>query len=111
MPKTPARPQAVGTPKWASLYLVVLTIQLVVTYLYGVMKLPKVKKDRGYYMRIFRATYGLNRAEAAALFGLNPSFWSLMEAGKRNASPVTAAQLAKTIGAPLELFLGIEVTR
>ena len=38
-------------------------------------------------------------------------FWSLMENGHRNASPKVAAKLAKAMKAPLELFLGIEVTR
>jgi len=75
------------------------------------MKLPRVNKDRGYYMRIFRATYGFSHQQAAEWLGVTPSFWSLLEHGHRHASPKVAVKLAAVTKAPIELFLGIEVTR
>ena len=75
------------------------------------MKLPAVKRDRSFHLRIFRATYNLSKYEAAKLLGIGPSHWSLLERGRRNASPSLAAKLAAMTGEPLELFLGIKVTR
>ncbi len=76
------------------------------------MRLPKVKKhDRGYYLRVWRAERDLSIGQAAEVFGVSPSFWSLLEDGRRNASPKVAAELANATGQPIEIFLGIEVTR
>ena len=76
------------------------------------MAFPKVtKRDRGYYLRVWRAERDLTIAEAAATFRVNPSHWSLVEAGKRNASPRLAAHLAAITGQPIEMFLGIPVPK
>ena len=75
------------------------------------MNLPRVKKDRAYYLRVFRAKHDLTVAQAAALIGLKGSAWSLIESGKRNASPQVAAKLAALVPLPIEQFLGIKVTR
>lgn len=78
----------------------------------AVAKIPKPKRrNRAYYLRVWRAERDLTTAEAAAVFGLHPSHWSLMERGKRNASPKVAAHLAAATGQPIEMFLGIAVTR
>ena len=74
-------------------------------------KLPPVKKDRAYYLRVFRAEHDLSQTEAAEYFGVGTSMWSLMEDGKRSPSPKIAAKLAKVTGVQIEVFLGIEVTR
>lgn len=75
------------------------------------MRLPKVTKDRRYYLRVFRATYDLSQAAAAKKFGVSPSHWSLLEDGKRVPSPTVAQRLAKATGAPLEILLGVEDVR
>jgi len=73
--------------------------------------LRKPTKDRGYYLRVLRAEQNWQQAEAAAYFGISPTHWSLLEAGKRNASPELAVKFAFVTGVPVELFLGVEVTR
>lgn len=75
------------------------------------MKLPSVKKDAGYYLRVWRAERNLAMFEAAEYFGIGPSHLSLIESGHRNASPKHAVKMAKATKAPVELFLGIAVTR
>lgn len=75
------------------------------------MKLPRIKKDRRYYLRVFRAEYDLSQSAAAKMFGVSASHWSLLEDGKRLASPQVAAKLAEATKAPIELFLGVEVSR
>jgi transcriptional regulator with XRE-family HTH domain len=71
------------------------------------MKLPRIQKDRRYFLRVFRAQYDLTQGEAAKLFGLSPSHWSLLEAGERKPSPHVAKKLAAATGASLELLLGL----
>ena len=74
------------------------------------MKLPReTKHDRAYVMRVWRAKRDLSNADAAKVFGINPSHWSLLEANKRNAAPGLAAKLAAAMDQPIELFLGLEV--
>lgn len=72
------------------------------------MKLPAIKKDIGYFLRVFRATYGFSQGKAAKMFKMSASHWSLLEDGRRNASPELAQELAKVTGAPIELFLGLQ---
>ncbi len=73
------------------------------------MALPKPRKrDRGFYLRIWRAERDLTIAKAASLFGINPSHWTLIEHGKRNASPLLAQQLADATGQPIQMFLNME---
>lgn len=76
------------------------------------MKLPRVtKKDAGFYLRVWRAERALTKDASARFFGIGPSQLSLIESGRRNASPEVAAKMADATGAPIELFLGIAVTR
>lgn len=75
------------------------------------MKLPRVKKDGRYFLRVFRAEHDLTQTAAAKLFGISPSHWSLMEEGKRLPSPQVAARLAEVTAAPIEVFLNVKVTR
>lgn len=76
------------------------------------MALPKrTKKDRGYYLRVWRAERDLTIAQAAKVFRMDPSHWSLIEAGGRNASPKLAAKLAAAVGQPIQMFLGIPVPK
>ena len=65
----------------------------------------ETKHDRAYVMRVWRAKRDLSKGEAAKIFGVNPSHWSLMEADKRNASPELAVKLGAAMGQPIELFL------
>ncbi len=74
-------------------------------------KARRIVKDRGYYMRVWRAERKMTRVEAAKHFGMGPAQWSLLELGQRNAGAEFAGKLAVEIGQPIELFLGIEVTR
>lgn len=76
------------------------------------MALPKVtKKDAGYYLRIWRAERDLTQHQAARFFDVTPSHWSLLEDGKRAASPLLAQVLAKATGARIEVFLNLEVAK
>ena len=75
------------------------------------MKFPKVKKNKGYPLRVWRAERDLTIKAAAKFFRVSAGHWSLMENGLRHASPRLAARLAEATGAPLEVFLGIKVTR
>lgn len=76
------------------------------------MALPKVtKRDRGYYLRVWRAERNLTADAAAKVFGIDSSHWSLIESGRRNASPKIAAQLADAVGQPIQMFLGIAVPK
>lgn len=68
---------------------------------------PKVKKDIGYVLRIYRAERNLSQFSAAKKFDVSPAHWSMLEDGKRRASPGLAKDLADATGAPLELFLGL----
>jgi transcriptional regulator with XRE-family HTH domain len=73
-----------------------------------VKKLPRAKrKNAGYYLRIWRAERDLTQSEAAKYFDIKPSHWSLLEDGRRFASPAVAKQLAEATGAPLETFLNM----
>ena len=58
-------------------------------------------------MRVWRAERDLSMAAAAAMFQIDASHWSLLEAGKRNAGPQLASALAQAIGQPIQLFLGL----
>ena len=69
------------------------------------MALPKVKKDRGYYLRVWRAERDLSVADAAKHFGIGAAHWSLLENNRRNASPSVGAELAKATGTSIELFI------
>lgn len=73
------------------------------------VNLPRVtKKDAGYYLRVWRAERNLSMYEAAPVFGIKSSMWSLLEDGLRFASPRLARKLAKATGGPLEVFLNME---
>lgn len=71
-------------------------------------KLPKVKKDVGYYLRVWRATYDFSQAEAAQFFGIGPAHWSLLENGRRCLNPEKAFRIAAVTGAPVKLLLGVK---
>ena len=71
-------------------------------------KLPPVtKRDAGYYLRVWRAERDLTRAQAASAFGITPSFWSLIEDGKRFAAPALAKLFAEATGEDIEIFLNM----
>jgi transcriptional regulator with XRE-family HTH domain len=73
-----------------------------------VKKQPKVtKKDLGYYMRVWRAERDLSQSDAARFFGMGPSHWSLMEDGKRKASPDLAIQLEAAGVADFKMLVGV----
>ena len=71
------------------------------------MKLPRIKKDAGYFLRVLRAEHNLSQEQAAKRLGVSPSHWSLLEAGKRLPDSTKAEKLAIATGAPLRLFLGL----
>ena len=76
------------------------------------MRKPRITKyGPGRILRVWRAERDLTIADAAQLFRLSASQWSLIEAGKRNASPELAVKLAAATSAQIEYFLGIKVTR
>ena len=66
-----------------------------------------MRYDQGYYLRIFRARYDLSQAEAAQMFKMSASHWSLIEDGKRTCTAKRAEQFAEVTNAPIELFLGL----
>ncbi len=72
-------------------------------------RLPKIIKDGGYYLRLFRATYNFTQAEAAKFFHVGVSQWSLVESGRRNLSPRKAFEVAAVVEMPVELLLGVPV--
>jgi transcriptional regulator with XRE-family HTH domain len=65
----------------------------------------RTKRNAGYFLRVFRAERNLQQGDLATLFGINKSHISLIEAGKRNASPHVAELMAKATGAPMDVFL------
>lgn len=82
-----------------------LTFRLVVNIISRVTKLLKVKKDCGYYLRVYRAIHGLNQEQAAKRFGISNSMWCSVEAARRNFSPLVAERVAIEVGVPLELLV------
>lgn len=69
-------------------------------------KLPRVtKRNAGYHLRVLRAHRNISQSEAARLFAVSHSHWSLLEDGKRNAGAPLAEALAAATGAPIEVFL------
>lgn len=66
------------------------------------------KRDVGYVLRLYRAERDWTMTTAAKRFGINASYWSLLESGHRHAAPELAQRLSKATGAPLELFLGLQ---
>jgi transcriptional regulator with XRE-family HTH domain len=71
-------------------------------------KLPPItKKDAGYFMRVWRAERDLSQRQAGRCFNMKPSFWSLVENGKRFLSPRLAKILAEATGQPIEVFLNM----
>jgi transcriptional regulator with XRE-family HTH domain len=71
----------------------------------------KPVKDARYYLRMWRAEKDISQQRAAQMFNVTASHWSLLEGGHRTPSPELAAELARKIGQPIEVFLGVEVKR
>lgn len=71
------------------------------------MKSLRVKKDAGYYLRVWRAERDLTQAEAAAHFKITPSHWSLLESGARYPSRTLAKRIVRETGMRLEIALGL----
>ncbi len=71
------------------------------------MKLRPVKKDAGYFLRVWRAEHDLTQGDAAEYFGVNPTFISLIEAGRRFPAPPLAKAFSDATGAPIEAFLNM----
>lgn len=70
-------------------------------------RLPKIKKDRGYFLRMFQAQFDWTNAQAAEHFGIGQSQWSLLRDMKRNASPALAERIAAETGADFkDLLMG-----
>ena len=74
-------------------------------------KLPTVKRNAGYYLRVFRAIYRLSQLEAAAFFGISGAHWCLVENGHRHLSPQKAHDIAAVIGCPSALLQGVRESR
>lgn len=62
-----------------------------------------MKRDYARAFRIIRAAFGLKQLELAARMSISVSQLSLIEAGKRNATPKVIGALAKATKAPVEL--------
>src|ERR1700733_12326024 len=62
-----------------------------------------MKPDYARAFRIIRAAFGLKQLELAARMSISVSQLSLIEAGKRNATPKVIGALAKATKAPTEL--------
>lgn len=62
-----------------------------------------MKRDYARAFRIIRAAFGLKQLELAARMSISVSQLSLIEAGKRNATPKVIGALAKAVKAPVEL--------
>ena len=75
------------------------------------MKQPAIVTGPGYHLRVWRAERNLTIREAAKLFRVTASHLSLVEAGKRLASPTLAYRMAQATKAPIETFLGVRVSR
>ena len=69
------------------------------------VRLPPVKKDQGYWLRLFRATNNISQQGAALRFGISPSHWSRLEDGNRIPGAKLATKLARATGVPVETFL------
>lgn len=76
------------------------------------MAFPKVtRRDSKYYLRVWRAERDLSMDDAAKVFRIGPAHWSLLESGKRHASPKLAKRLAQATSQPIETFLGLEAVK
>jgi len=67
--------------------------------------IPPVKKDLGFYMRVFRAQRHLSQLELAELLDVKPSMVSLLESGQRAPGRDVAKVLMELTGAPWEVVL------
>lgn len=70
--------------------------------------LPNVKKDAGYYMRVFRAEHGLTQEAAGEHVGVSGGHWSYIENGEKKPSAALGKRLADLTGGPLGVLLGLE---
>lgn len=59
--------------------------------------------DYGKSLRVIRAAFGLRQAEVAELLEISPSLVSLIEAGKRPATPQVIETLAEVLRIPISL--------
>lgn len=57
----------------------------------------------GRSIKVLRAAVGLQQRQVAERAGLDPSYVSLLEAGKRSASPEAVALLADALGVPVSI--------
>lgn len=62
-----------------------------------------MKPDYARAFRIIRAAFGLKQSELTARMAISVSQLSLIEAGKRTATPKVIAALAKATKVPVEL--------
>jgi len=73
-----------------------------------VSKAKPVRKDLGYYLRVYRAKRDMTQVELAAVLGINPSHLSLIEAGRRFPGRELTRQIRALTGAPVHALLGEE---
>jgi len=64
-----------------------------------------MESDYARAFRIIRAAFGLKQSELAARMSVSVSQLSLIEAGKRNATPKVIEALAKATKVPIELVM------
>jgi len=60
--------------------------------------------NEGRAIRILRVARGLRQQELAVKAGLDPSYVSLLESGKRTPSSDALSAIAKALGSPLEVL-------
>ena len=70
-----------------------------------------MEPDYARAFRIIRAAFGLKQSELAARMSISVSQLSLIEAGKRTATPKVIAALAKATKVPVELVEVLAASR
>src|SRR5580658_604643 len=70
-----------------------------------------MKRDYARAFRIIRAAFGLKQSELSARMDISVSQLSLIEAGKRNATPTVVEALAKAAKVPIELVEVLAASR
>ncbi len=71
-----------------------------------VKRIQKLKKDLGYYLRVYRAERNLSQSDLALALGVSSSAVSLIEAGKRFPGRLVTLKIRKMTGAPVHVLLG-----
>jgi len=73
-------------------------------------KQKPIRRDLGYYLRVYRAKHDMTQVELAALLGIHNSTLSLIESGNTFPSRPVMIKIRALTGAPTHALLGEQVS-